>query len=80
MCMNTDVLDKSKFKKQGVHVLAFGWQLPSLKLRMETVLHSIIINVEILNQVRTSHAPGFLELFLCERLYVCVSSPEAINN
>ena len=29
-------------------------------------------------------APGFLELFLCGRLYVCmclcVSAPEAINN
>ena len=25
-------------------------------------------------------APGFLKLFLCGRLYVCVSAPEAINN
>ena len=47
MCMNTDVLDKSKFKKQGVHVLAFGWQLPGLKLRMKTVLHSVTISAEI---------------------------------
>ena len=39
------------------------------------------IGEHFLNQ---AHAPGFLKLFLCGRLYVCVyvcvSAPEAINN
>ena len=43
------------------------------------------VNMQFLNQARASRrAPGFLKLFLCERLYarvcVCVSTPEAINN
>ena len=33
-----------------------------------------------LNQAQQAGAPGFLELFQCGRLYVCVSAPEAINN
>ena len=39
-----------------------------------------------LNQARAERAPGFLKLFLCGRLYVCVcvcvcvSAPLAINN
>ena len=47
---------------------------------------SLTFDLLLLNQARAGlrRAPGFLKLFLCGGLYVCVcvcvSAPEAINN